>query len=431
MTPPVSDRDRFEAGRESVERYRQTPALLTALELAAFQDAGPYAVALRRSLLGLGAPPLPRLFGRLAGQGPWGLRWRRFHRDYEFWRGVRAAIRDGETWDALIRAPVMLMYHAIGRPGERASRFIVPLRRFERQMAWLDSRGYRIMGLGELLECRRRHTLPPARSVVITFDDGYADNHALALPVLQARRFPATFFLVSGAVGGTNAWDAGGELAGRALMSWEQAAELLRHGMAVGSHTRSHPVVPGLSPADRERRAAGRSTGPGAGAGPADRHLRLPVRPDGRRDGHRRRAGRLRSGVLQPFRRQRSGRLPVCPPAARGPRHRFDGEVRPQPARRPPPPTGADGMKSHAPITVAIASCDRPAALVRCVEGVLAGEVLPHEVLVVDQSRDAAGGAGRGGHGDAAGARAGRRGSPGRDCRRPGTKRSGSPTSRS
>jgi O-antigen biosynthesis protein len=43
-----------------------------------------------------------------------------------------------------------------------------------------------------------------------------------------------------------------------------------------------------------------------------------------------------------------------------------------------------------APITVAVASCDRPAALVRCIEGVLAGELLPHEVLVVDQSRDAA-----------------------------------------
>jgi peptidoglycan/xylan/chitin deacetylase (PgdA/CDA1 family) len=252
MTPPAIDPDRFEAGRDSVARYRQTPALLTALELAAFQDAGPYAVALRRSLLGLGAPPLPRWLGQLAGQGAWGPRWRRFQRDYEFWRGVRAEIRGGETWAALIRAPVMLMYHAVGRPGERASRFIVPIRRFERQMAWLDSRGYRIMALSELLECRRRHTLPPARSVVITFDDGYADNYALALPVLRGRRFPATFFLVSGAVGGTNAWDAGGALAGRALMSWEQAGELLRHGMAVGSHTRSHPVVPDLSPADRE-----------------------------------------------------------------------------------------------------------------------------------------------------------------------------------
>jgi peptidoglycan/xylan/chitin deacetylase (PgdA/CDA1 family) len=252
MTAPASDPDRFEAGRESVEHYRQTPARLGALELAAFQDAGPYAVALRRGLLRLGAPALPRLLGRLAGHGPPGLRWRRFLRDYEFWRGVRAAVPTDDTWQALIRAPVMLMYHAIGRPGEQASRFVVPLRRFERQMAWLDSRGYRIMALSELLECRRRHVLPPGRSVVITFDDGYADNHGLALPVLSARRFRATFFLVSGAVGGTNAWDAGGPLAGRALMSWEQAGELLRHGMAVGSHTRSHPVVPDLSPADRE-----------------------------------------------------------------------------------------------------------------------------------------------------------------------------------
>jgi GT2 family glycosyltransferase len=40
-----------------------------------------------------------------------------------------------------------------------------------------------------------------------------------------------------------------------------------------------------------------------------------------------------------------------------------------------------------APVTAAVASCDRPTSLARCLEAILQGEVLPAELLVVDQSR--------------------------------------------
>jgi GT2 family glycosyltransferase len=38
-----------------------------------------------------------------------------------------------------------------------------------------------------------------------------------------------------------------------------------------------------------------------------------------------------------------------------------------------------------APVTVAVATCARPAALARCLDALLSGEVLPREILVVDQ----------------------------------------------
>ena len=68
----------------------------------------------------------------------------------------------------------------------------------------------------EHLEVLRQHTRPmrlqqlaqalldrdlPHRSVVITFDDGYADNLYTAKPLLERYDIPATVFLVTGAIG--------------------------------------------------------------------------------------------------------------------------------------------------------------------------------------------------------------------------------------
>jgi peptidoglycan/xylan/chitin deacetylase (PgdA/CDA1 family) len=40
----------------------------------------------------------------------------------------------------------------------------------------------------------------PARAACVTFDDGYANNHDIAAPALEAAGVPATFFIATGAV---------------------------------------------------------------------------------------------------------------------------------------------------------------------------------------------------------------------------------------
>lgn len=47
----------------------------------------------------------------------------------------------------------------------------------------------------------------PSRAVAITFDDGYADNHDHALPVLQRHGLTATFFVASGFLDGGRMWN--------------------------------------------------------------------------------------------------------------------------------------------------------------------------------------------------------------------------------
>jgi peptidoglycan/xylan/chitin deacetylase (PgdA/CDA1 family) len=135
------------------------------------------------------------------------------------------------------------LYHAVGRQGEQPSRYIVPAKDFERQMAWLEWRGANVITLEEFLSCLREYRLPPAHSVVITMDDGYADNYEVAYPILRRYRFPATIFLVSDELGGCNDWDHDSELGGRRLLPRSDIWQMHAGGMQFGAHTRTHPKL--------------------------------------------------------------------------------------------------------------------------------------------------------------------------------------------
>jgi peptidoglycan/xylan/chitin deacetylase (PgdA/CDA1 family) len=56
------------------------------------------------------------------------------------------------------------------------------------------------VSLGRLLEALDEGRDLPARSVVVTFDDGYLDHFTVAAPILVNLRIPATFFLPTGYV---------------------------------------------------------------------------------------------------------------------------------------------------------------------------------------------------------------------------------------
>lgn len=77
--------------------------------------------------------------------------------------------------------------------------------RFDNLCAWLAA-WYNVLPLDEAARRLEQGELP-SRALVITFDDGYADNHDEALPVLLKHGLCATFFIATGFLDGGRMWN--------------------------------------------------------------------------------------------------------------------------------------------------------------------------------------------------------------------------------
>ena len=77
--------------------------------------------------------------------------------------------------------------------------------RFDTICGWLR-RWFKVLPLDEATRRLHEGSLP-ARAAAITFDDGYADNHDEALPVLQRHGLSATFFIATGYLDGGCMWN--------------------------------------------------------------------------------------------------------------------------------------------------------------------------------------------------------------------------------
>lgn len=149
---------------------------------------------------------------------------------------------------------------------------------------------YHVMPVSEMVRITQSGEKLPAKSVGITFDDGYASNYLLGFPVLRELSLPATIFLATGFLDGTHPlWFQevdrayrsaslhGGEGLGEKLrqlkalpdpemraelqrvaiatspdlepavtraMTWDMARELHSSGLVeLGGHTHTHPIL--------------------------------------------------------------------------------------------------------------------------------------------------------------------------------------------
>ena len=78
-------------------------------------------------------------------------------------------------------------------------------RSFDQRMRFV-ARSFNVLTLGQAVSHLAADTLP-SRALVITFDDGYADNAEVALPILRRHGLSATFFVASGFLDGGRMWN--------------------------------------------------------------------------------------------------------------------------------------------------------------------------------------------------------------------------------
>lgn len=129
----------------------------------------------------------------------------------------------------------MLMYHSVvpghGKPDWR---WAVSQAAFTAQLDYLRGEGWQAVNARDLVSQGNL----PRRTVVITFDDGYADNYA-AFEELAKREMVATWYIVSNAVDGVSTWADPG-VARKPMLSVAQLKTLAAAGMEIGSHSHSH-----------------------------------------------------------------------------------------------------------------------------------------------------------------------------------------------
>ncbi|CAM3614982.1 polysaccharide deacetylase family protein [Nocardioides marinus] len=119
---------------------------------------------------------------------------------------------------------------------------------FEQHLDLLEERDARVLPLCEAVERLALGSLPP-RAVALTFDDGYASVVETAWPLLRKRDMPATLFVCSEYLPGTQRfdWDTTEPVHERhRVATAEQIVDAHAEGLDIGSHTRTHPWLPAL-----------------------------------------------------------------------------------------------------------------------------------------------------------------------------------------
>jgi peptidoglycan/xylan/chitin deacetylase (PgdA/CDA1 family) len=102
-------------------------------------------------------------------------------------------------WLRMQQRALIVAYHRIAEPTLDPQLLCVSPQHFAEHLE-IMTRAYAPLSLRALGQ-RVEEGRVPSRALVVTFDDGYADNLSHATPLLERYGVPATVFVVSGAVG--------------------------------------------------------------------------------------------------------------------------------------------------------------------------------------------------------------------------------------
>ncbi len=123
----------------------------------------------------------------------------------------------------------ILGYHDLSEPqAETAMR--IRTSKFRQQMEVLRQLGITVVSLEDFIAWKNGEKDIPAKSALITFDDGWKSVYTDAFPVLKEYKYPFSLFLYKNYV------DGGGKALTTAMIN-----EMIAAGASIGSHSVSHP----------------------------------------------------------------------------------------------------------------------------------------------------------------------------------------------
>lgn len=146
-------------------------------------------------------------------------------------------------WNGAAKALPVILYHSVApsRSKELFEYHVTP-KQFEEQLGFLRDSGFKSINIEDCRNWYYESTPIPARSIMITFDDGYRDFLEYAWPLLKQYGFTANIFLVAGEIAQTNRWDHHyGE--SKPLLTWAEIGRLQEEKVSFGSHSMTHPML--------------------------------------------------------------------------------------------------------------------------------------------------------------------------------------------
>lgn len=136
----------------------------------------------------------------------------------------------------------ILMYHEIGTG---PNSLYLPESNFRAQMAYLRDSGYQVITMAQAQPLLAQNQIP-AKTVVITFDDGYVSFYNRVWPILKEFGFPATVYVC------TDFADTNSN-----YLNWQQIIALHQAGIEIASHTATHPSLVNCSPGQLSKEIQG------------------------------------------------------------------------------------------------------------------------------------------------------------------------------
>ncbi|WP_394129535.1 polysaccharide deacetylase family protein [Shewanella maritima] len=127
-----------------------------------------------------------------------------------------------------VQAVVILQYHHVSDSTPKSTS--VTPEQFTQQMAYLADNDFTVISLQQAVDAIKAKRHLDAKTIVITFDDGYDSIINNAAPILAKHQFPYTVFVAVEPV--DNQY--------RGMMNWQQINQLVQQGATIANHSWGH-----------------------------------------------------------------------------------------------------------------------------------------------------------------------------------------------